>query len=127
SIYTQNNSVMFSVESNQQESFKSDETTLKLILHNLLSNAFKYQKKTNENKTVRLSVVVEGGKATMLVTDTGRGIAEEDIGDVFKLFLRGSDQAEGAGFGLYNVKSALAKLRGEIEVKSVEGEGTTFV
>lgn len=127
SIYTQNNGVEFSVESKQHEPFKNDETTLKLILHNLLSNAFKYQKKSNENKTVRLSVDVEGGKATICVTDTGIGIAARDIGEIFKLFFRGSDQAEGTGFGLYNVKSALAKLGGEVEVKSVEGEGTTFV
>lgn len=127
SIYTQNNSVAFSIDSRQNEGFKSDETTLKLILHNLLANAFKYQKKAGGNKTVQLSVVVEGGKATIGVTDTGIGIAEKDIEDIFKLFFRASDQAEGTGFGLYNVKSALAKLRGEIKVNSVEGEGTTFV
>ncbi|MGV3763115.1 hybrid sensor histidine kinase/response regulator [Parapedobacter sp.] len=127
SIYTQNNHVTFSIESNQKEEFKSDETTLKLILHNLLSNAFKYQKRAHDNKTVRLSVVVEGGKAIIGVTDTGIGIAAGDLGEIFKLFFRGNDQAEGTGFGLYNVKSALAKLRGEIEVNSVEGEGTTFV
>jgi len=127
SIYTQNNSVTFSVDSDQKEGFKSDETTLKLILHNLLSNAFKYQKRADDNKAVRLSVVVEGGKATIRVTDTGIGIAAKDISEIFKLFFRGSDQAEGTGFGLYNVKSALAKLRGDIEVNSVEGEGTTFV
>ncbi|HWK56686.1 MAG TPA: hybrid sensor histidine kinase/response regulator [Parapedobacter sp.] len=127
SIYTQNNGVTFSIESDQREGFKGDETTLKLILHNLLSNAFKYQKKADDNKKVRLSVVVEGGKATIRVMDTGIGIAAQDIGEIFKLFFRGSDQAEGTGFGLYNVKSALAKLRGEIEVSSIEGEGTTFV
>ena len=127
SIYTQNNGVTFSVDCDQKEGFKSDETTLKLILHNLLSNAFKYQKRTDDNKTVRLSVVVEGGEATIRVRDTGIGIAAKDIGDIFKLFFRGSDQAEGTGFGLYNVKSALAKLRGEVDVNSVEGEGTTFV
>lgn len=127
SIYTQNNSVTFSIDSNQKEGFKSDETTLKLILHNLLSNAFKYQKQADDNKTVRLSVVVEDGKATIAVADTGIGISGKDVKDIFKLFFRGSDQAEGTGFGLYNVKSALAKLRGEIEVNSVEGEGTTFI
>ncbi|MFB2119318.1 hybrid sensor histidine kinase/response regulator [Parapedobacter sp. 2B3] len=127
SIYTQSNSVAFSVKSSQEEGFRCDETTLKLILHNLLSNAFKYQKKEGNNKAVELSVVVDGGKATIGVTDTGIGIAEGDIGEIFKLFFRGSDQAEGTGFGLYNVKSALAKLRGEIEVSSVEGKGTTFI
>ena len=126
SIYTQSNNVEFTISSSQDEEFKSDETALKLILHNLLSNAFKYQKREGNNKKVSLSVVVDSGKATIKVSDTGIGIAEQNIGEIFKLFFRGSDQAEGTGFGLYNVKSALAKLRGEIEVNSIEGEGTTF-
>lgn len=125
-IYTQNHHVTFRVNSAQKEEFKSDETTLKLILHNLLSNAFKYQKMESDNKLVELSAVVDRGKATIRVRDTGIGIAAQDIGDIFKLFFRGSDQAEGTGFGLYNVKSALAKLQGDISVDSVEGEGTTF-
>jgi len=126
SIYTQSNSVEFRINSNQKEEFKSDETALKLILHNLLSNAFKYQKMDNTSKLVELSVVVENGKALIKVSDTGIGIAAEDIDDIFKLFFRGSDQAEGTGFGLYNVKNALVKLGGEIAVNSVEGEGTVF-
>ena len=127
SIYTQSKSVDFSVVIKQEEPFKSDETTLKLVLHNLLSNAFKYQKQSNANKSVHLSVVVTNGVATITVSDTGIGIAEQNLDDIFTLFFRGSDQAEGTGFGLYNVKSALAKVRGDINVKSVEGEGTTFV
>ena len=99
---------------------------MKLILHNLLSNAFKYQKRAGDNKKVALSVNVEGGKTTICVSDTGIGIARGDISEIFKLFFRGSDQVEGTGFGLYNVKNALSKLCGEIEVSSVEGEGTTF-
>jgi two-component system, sensor histidine kinase and response regulator len=126
SIYTQSNNVKFTIDSSQKEEFKSDETALKLILHNLLSNAFKYQKREGDDKIVRLSVVVDNGKAIIKVSDTGIGIAEQNIGEIFKLFFRGSDQAEGTGFGLYNVKSALAKLQGEIEVNSTEGEGTTF-
>ena len=125
-IYTQSNNVEFRISSNQREEFKSDETSLKLILHNLLSNAFKYQKKGGHKKLVDLSVVVENGQAVIRVSDTGIGIATEDFEAIFKLFFRGSDQAEGTGFGLYNVKSALAKLGGEIEVSSVENEGTTF-
>ncbi|SFC31564.1 Signal transduction histidine kinase [Parapedobacter composti] len=126
SIYIQSHQVTFRVSSKQEEEFKSDETTLKLILHNLLSNAFKYQKLNSEDKLVELSAVVEGSVARIQVKDTGIGIAKEDIDDIFKLFFRGNDQVEGTGFGLYNVKSALSKLQGEISVDSVEGEGTTF-
>ncbi|WP_257669515.1 hybrid sensor histidine kinase/response regulator [Parapedobacter tibetensis] len=125
-IYTQSNNIQFTISSTQNEEFKSDEISLKLIIHNLLSNAFKYQKRDSDNKIVKLSVIVGNNIATIQVKDTGIGIAEKDIGEIFKLFFRGSDQAEGTGFGLYNVKSALAKLQGEIEVNSVESMGTTF-
>ncbi len=125
-IYTQNNNIEFVVDIMQEEEFKSDEVALKLIVHNLLSNSFKYQKQYSKSKFVKLSVVVQNGVATITVNDNGIGIADKDISEIFKLFFRGSDQAEGTGFGLYNVKSALSKLQGEIEVNSVEGEGTTF-
>src|SRR5690606_4959312 len=103
-----------------------DETALKLILHNLLSNAFKYQKRAVDNKKVNLSVVVDHGKATIQVTDTGIGIAEQNIGEIFKLFFRGRDQAAGTGFGLYNGKGALGKVRRGSRVNAIGGEGTVF-
>src|SRR5690606_25975850 len=62
-IYTQSNHVEFRISCQQKEEFKSDETALKLVLHNLLSNAFKYQKKEYSKKMVDLSVIVENGKA----------------------------------------------------------------
>jgi two-component system sensor histidine kinase/response regulator len=125
-IYSQASGIQFTYHCDQREEFKSDESSLKLVIHNLLSNAFKYQNKLAEQKEVQLSVKVKHGMATIIVTDSGIGIAENDLGEIFKLFFRGSDQAEGTGFGLYNVKNALAKLQGDIEVKSTEGRGTTF-
>src|SRR5690606_9948277 len=125
-MYTQNNDVVFAIDVVQHTTFKSDKAVLELILHNLLSNAFKYQRRDADNKSVSLSVNVMNDKATIVVKDTGIGIASEHKNDIFKLFFRGSDQAKGMGFGLYNVQSALLKLQGSIEVKSQLGVGTTF-
>lgn len=125
-MYTQNNDVVFAIDVVQHTTFKSDKAVLELILHNLLSNAFKYQRRDADNKSVSLSVNVMNEKATIVVKDTGIGIASEHKNDIFKLFFRGSDQAKGMGFGLYNVQSALLKLQGSIEVKSQLGVGTTF-
>ncbi len=125
-IYTQNSDVTFEIKVNQPDTFKSDRAVLELVLHNLLSNAFKYQRKDCENKLVSLSVTVGGGNATIVVSDTGIGISPEHIDDIFKLFFRGSDQAKGMGFGLYNVQSALLKLQGTIQVESQLGVGTKF-
>lgn len=125
-MYTQNNDVVFEINVEQVETFKSDKAVLELILHNLLSNAFKYQREGADNKLVRLSVSVASGNATIVVSDTGIGISPEHINDIFKLFFRGSDQAQGMGFGLYNVQNALSKLQGTIDVNSQTGAGTTF-
>jgi two-component system sensor histidine kinase/response regulator len=111
----------------QHETFRCDQMSLKVILNNLLSNAFKYQKKDNENKQVALSIEVERGTATITVKDNGIGIHENHIGEIFNMFFRASSQEIGSGFGLYNVKDALAKINGEIKIDSVPEEGTVFV
>jgi signal transduction histidine kinase len=121
-----NNDVEFLISVDQKEDFLCDKTVLELILHNLLSNSFKYQRKDCKNKFVNLSVQVADGNATLVVSDCGIGISAEYINDIFKLFFRASDQAEGMGFGLYNVNSALLKLQGTVDVQSEIGVGTTF-
>jgi two-component system sensor histidine kinase/response regulator len=118
--------INFKVNVNQREPFRSDIIPLKLVLNNLLSNAFKYQNKNNDAKVVELNVDVHKGTATIQVTDTGIGILGNHLGEIFNLFYRASSQESGSGFGLYNVKSALLKLNGQIEVNSVLNKGTTF-
>ena len=126
-MYTRNKDVEFEISVHQLEDFNCDKAVLELILHNLLSNSFKYQRKDCENKFVNLSVSVIDGRAIIRVSDSGIGISTEYISDIFKLFFRASDQASGMGFGLYNVQSALLKLQGTVDVKSEIGLGTTFI
>jgi signal transduction histidine kinase len=116
----------FKITINQQEPFRSDTIPLKLIMNNLLSNAFKYQNKDAEEKVVELCIDVRKGIAAIEVKDTGIGILGNHLGEIFNLFYRASSQEAGSGFGLYNVKSALLKLNGQIEVNSVLHKGTTF-
>ncbi|MDF3078422.1 MAG: hybrid sensor histidine kinase/response regulator [Sphingobacteriaceae bacterium] len=123
-IYGKVNKVHFSTTIDQEGSFRCDELSLKLILNNLLSNAFKYQKLDSENKFVDLSISVSRGVATFRVKDNGIGIPPHHIQEVFNLFFRASAQAPGSGFGLYNVKDATMKLNGEIQVESNLDEGT---
>ena len=87
---------------------------------------FKYQDKTRTDKKVDVSITVENTTATIYISDTGIGILGSHIGEIFNLFYRANSQEVGSGFGLYNVKSALLKLNGQIEVNSVMHQGTTF-
>lgn len=120
------NNVAFNMSIDQDEVFRSDEIALKLILNNLLSNAFKYQNKKSKNKSVEVLIQVHKSVATVYVKDTGIGILGSHVGEIFKLFYRSNSQEVGSGLGLYNVKSALLKLNGQIEVNSVLHQGTTF-
>lgn len=118
--------VKFNTTINQKETFRGDELSIKLILNNLLSNAFKYQRKENKEKMVDLNILVENGMAVIEVADNGVGIAENFLGDIFNMFFRASSHEVGSGFGLYNVKAAVTKLNGKITVDSEINKGARF-
>ena len=110
----------------QNDEFLSDEISIKMVMNNLLSNAFNYQRKDAEDKYVDVSIVVADNVATITVKDNGIGIHESHINNIFTMFYRATSEETGSGLGLYNVKDALTKLNGTIEVASVVNEGTTF-
>ncbi len=106
---------------------RGDEKKFKQIVINLLSNAIKF---TSEGGKVTLSAEVEGdGSLKLTVSDTGIGIAAEDLDKVMAPFAQ-VDSAycrrhEGTGLGL-PISKALAELHGgSITMKSELGVGTT--
>lgn len=118
--------VKFTSEINQKEEFICDEISIRIILSNLFSNAFKYQRKDNPDKRVDLSIHVHDHKATIEVNDNGIGIEAAYKMHIFDLFYRANVEAPGSGFGLYNVQTALQKLGGTIDVNSELGKGSSF-
>jgi signal transduction histidine kinase len=109
-----------------------DSDRLKQVLLNLVSNATKYN---IENGRITIaagppdetSSVKDGVR--IKVTDTGRGIAEQDIGHLFERFYRipgSEDLSEGSGMGLAIAKKIVEQHGGRIDVESVVDEGTTF-
>ncbi len=97
------------------------------LVFNLVENAIKY---TPEHGRVELSVGEERGVAVIKITDTGVGIAEEDIPYLFDRFFR-VDKARtsgtgGAGLGLSICHEIVVSMGGEIDVRSRLGHGTTF-
>ena len=103
-----------------------DPRAFKQILLNLVSNAIKF---TEHGGMVTVSAHVEGARLMVRVTDTGVGIAADDltrVGDPFfqagKTYQR---RHEGTGLGLSIVKSLVALHSGEMTVESKIGEGTT--
>ncbi|MBA3830007.1 MAG: hybrid sensor histidine kinase/response regulator [Taibaiella sp.] len=121
------NNIKFTTTVKQEGAFRGDIITLKVILNNLLSNAFKYQRKNNPDKFVDMVIEATRGVATITVTDNGIGIPDNHHGKIFNMFFRATTDEIGSGFGLYNVKDALLKLNGTITVDSVVDKGSKFV
>jgi signal transduction histidine kinase len=104
-----------------------DRTELDRMLNNLVSNAVKY----TEQGEVRLSLEQINGTACIKVRDTGIGIPEEAIPQLFQEFFRAENarelEASGTGLGLSIVKDLVERYGGAIDVQSQMGQGTTFV
>jgi len=102
---------------------ETDYTLLKQILSNLLSNAIKY---TIQGKVVLSLKKGEGEKVIFTVADTGIGIDEKDLPEIFKPFSRIQNplKEEGNGFGMYVTKGLTEALNGTITITSEKGKGT---
>ena len=116
--------------------FNSDVTELKVyldrekmekIVHNLLSNAFKF---TTEGGEVVLNLRSDGKKCFITVQDTGIGIAANEVEKIFDRFYQvDSSQTrsyEGSGLGMALAKELVELHKGTIRVESIESKGTTF-
>ena len=106
--------------------FHSDPVRISIVLNNLISNSIKYQNLKREDAKVHIEIETAPVGGTIRISDNGIGIAKEHQQKVFNLFFRASIQSYGSGLGMYIVKNAVEKLKGRINVESVEGEGTTF-
>ncbi len=100
---------------------------LRMAIENLLSNAIKY---TPRGGTITVRLYKEDDNANIEIEDTGIGIKPEDIGKIFRQFVRleneTSQQVSGTGIGLYLTKNLVELHGGSVSVKSQPGLGSTF-
>ena len=105
-----------------------DEVKMTLIMSNLVENAIKYNK---EHGWVKVVVDADHQYFTFEVSDSGIGIPEEELTQIYERFYRvdksHSREIGGTGLGLAISKNAVLAHRGFITVTSTEGEGTTFL
>lgn len=104
----------------------SDPTRLRVVLANLLSNAFKYSNPAAENPFVSVKARA-AAQIEISIRDNGIGIAREFLPKIFDMFFQANDKAEGSGLGLYIVRETLEKIHGDIHCESELGKGTEFI
>ncbi|MCF8240950.1 MAG: PAS domain S-box protein [Melioribacteraceae bacterium] len=105
--------------------YKVDVMAVKKILSNLISNAFKYNKK---NGLVTVELKSKRNNLILTVKDEGTGIHPEDQKNIFEAFYRSTSvqNIQGTGLGLNIVKKLVDKQNGRISFLSIPNDGTEF-
>jgi signal transduction histidine kinase len=95
------------------------------VVANLVSNAIKY----GRGKPLKIEARIDGDQATLMVTDHGIGISEENKDRIFQRFERAvnGNIFAGLGLGLYITREILELHGGKITVQSEVGKGSTFI
>jgi two-component system sensor histidine kinase ChiS len=104
----------------------TDREKLRQIILNLLGNAVKF----TERGEIRISALQQNGSLKLVVSDTGIGIEEKDLDQIFEKFHQGDRSSNkkyrGTGLGLAIVKKFANLLGGDVAVESEVGKGSVF-
>ncbi|MDD1418875.1 CHASE domain-containing protein [Dolichospermum sp. ST_sed1] len=127
-INAKNNRLIMEMDLDE-DFFNLDETRLRQIFMNLVSNASKF----TENGTITIKTKLKKSPIRLLeilVIDTGRGIAKENLATIFEKFVQvhdvRSESSAGTGLGLTITKKLVEGMAGSISVESKVGQGTIF-
>jgi signal transduction histidine kinase/CheY-like chemotaxis protein len=116
----------FSVDPNIPKSFYTDKYKIKQVLINFIRNAFKF---TNSGD-IKFSVESIKKNVIFTISDTGVGIPQEALRNIFNPFYQidstTTKRYQGSGLGLSISKAYIDLLEGTISSESTEGQGTTF-
>lgn len=122
---SKNISCEVTIEDNLQ--IYADYEMINTVFRNLLSNAIKF---THNGGKVTIKGIKEDNAVEVSICDTGIGISEAEINDLFKIEKTrsklGTNKEEGTGLGLSICKEFINAHKGEIWVKSKVGKGSTF-
>lgn len=127
-LMTEPKNLKFSLEINGDlpDLLYLDRARLSQILWNLMSNAVKFTEKGEIKLTVSVS---EKDTYHFSVSDTGTGIAQCELDNIFKMYYQvkeNTNRSSGSGIGLAISKNLALLMKGDLRVKSQVGQGSTF-
>jgi signal transduction histidine kinase len=124
---TETEGYTFALDITENLFVEADKDKIAQVLYNLIGNAVNY---TGENKRVAIRLFAENGVVHFTVTDTGKGIAPEEIDEIWERYYRSGEThkrpVKGTGLGLSIVKTILTKHNFNFGVRSEVGKGSTF-
>ncbi len=110
------------------EQVKADGLSLRRLFFNIIDNAIKF---TPQNGQIKIDIKYQKKKAIVSISDTGMGIAGEDIPKLFDKFFRANKEknryTSGSGLGLPIAQSIAELHKAKIIVRSTLGKGSTFI
>lgn len=101
---------------------QTDRNRVAQVISNFVGNAIKFTREGN----IRIGYEAKDTELYFYVKDTGTGIPEEKLSNVFGRFVKLNKDQKGAGLGLSISQTIVGKLSGQIGADSIEGEGSTF-
>jgi PAS domain S-box-containing protein len=119
-------SFIFTIESGARGVYRGDPTRLRQILYNLISNALKF----TETGEVAVRVKREGGHLCFRVADSGIGMSDEQVKQLFSKFSQADASTTrrfgGTGLGLAICQELARMMGGDIDVETAPGRGSVF-
>ena len=122
--------LVFDIDPSIPSEYYGDDSRIRQVLLNLLTNAVKYTDKGTVTMEVRCSADNENAVLHYSVKDTGIGISEENIGKIYDEFQRfdlsRNRSVEGTGLGMNIVQQLLKLMGSKLHIKSEYGKGSEF-
>jgi len=114
--------IVLTLPANPSLPVRADRRAIRQILLNLLSNAVKF---TPPGGAVTIALRAEGGDIVLTVTDTGGGVAAEDLPRLGVPYERaGETGPDGVGLGLFLTRALCRLHGGDLAIESAPGQGT---
>ncbi|GGD36728.1 sensor histidine kinase [Flavobacterium orientale] len=123
--FTNHNLSMQVIQELETDYIYTDVLRLKIILNNLISNAFKYADLTKSENYIKVKSTLKGTTVTLEIEDNGMGINPQYLDKIFDMFFV-TDSNKGSGLGLYIAKEAVENLNGTITAQSEPKAFTKF-
>lgn len=124
--FTNHNLSMQIIQELETEYIYTDVLRLRIILNNLISNAFKYADPDKSENYIKVKSLQKGTSVSLEIEDNGIGINPKYLDKIFDMFFV-TDSNKGSGLGLYIAKEAVENLNGTITAQSEPKTFTKFI